>query len=1609
MRNFHIGFLLLVLFVAACVPKHNVVMNAGGIAIGAPLTTVDDGPFRLLYAGPKGPVTKSADITLAFSRSLPHMDAPATVVRDNDNQPVEGTWQWFGESAAIFHPAKDFARATTFRVEPRALTAVDGSKLEPAPPFTFTTERPKMTGASYSYDEKTNQHHVDIAFDQAVSPAAVVAAIRIEDGAGKALPFKMLDESAARGLTMQVDPAIARMEDLVVVATTALRGVEGPLGPEAEARLKLDGVGPFKVKLTCDGDDKVRKCAWNASVGLELTREVTTGDLVRRLEIAPPAKADPDQLKEIRTDTGTWPTNSFNLGAFLGAQPGKKYKVTLKAGLTSNDKQRLSNDQVFEFELGDSPPDLRWRDVTAPFMAVESGRKLLPLVLESTNVPSFDLVSAPFDEKDLGRFMFVPKETAYDALIRAQPNSAIAKVTPKAPKNESTMNSITLAEGRAAGATGAWAVGTHAPGFEDDLHILSITDLGITTKWSPHGALVWVTKLSTAEPVSGATVSLRRIAGGSTSEAFATTTDREGIALIPGDIAATFLHEDEEPNPPAPVLVVKQGTDWTFQRLPELDHGLMFAIGDVFVDRGLYRPGESMMAKGYFRMPGPKGLTNLAGKTVYLEALDNAQHVFSAQTTTLDAFGAFSAEIPIPKSARMGRAMFRARLGTKPPTAKLRSWEYWQAHDSFTIDAFRTPEFKVEAKVERASIVRGESVALTGTGMYLLGAPMTDVAADVTVSRHRTSFTPPGLDGFSTTDDAFAEREKELTNSKLTGKLDPKGHAFFTYPTESTKTAAMPESYSFEVDISDVSKVFSMGDSTSVLVHPSDVYLGIKADLGAPPLVPGKSVRAELVAAGIDGARRALGANVELYQANEKGDPVTTHRTCAVTADSTKTASCALSVTAEGRHWLRATGVDASGRAIATSTAFIVQPKNTKPPPPPPPPLTKPVEPAPTFEEECRLPSRKNDWRDELMIATHGDRPYRVGENAVLCLRTKEKSPNQRALFTLEREGVLRREPVFDFATSESHLLNVPITEELFPEVNIALSEVRGRHSPFPASGHPDSGWPEESSSNQRLSVTVPAKKLSVAIETDKEARPGAEIELRLNVKDGDNRAVNGAQVTLWAIDEGIHLLMPKPVPTPDQLFGTPRGEDVVESDTRKNIFYEHGSGHRTKAPSVRMGATSVSDSKLVGRSVFRPTAFFLPSIVTSANGTATVRAQLPDNLTTWKVFAVTATAGDQFGSGETSFTTNKPLMIRPQLPRFLRTGDRFAGTLMIDSLAKSPIDVALSVRATGVLAATLPAANIHIPAEGHVPVQIPIEAKAVGTGKLVFSVKGPSQQDEVTVDEEVKSIAAMELVAVAADIPSSKSPITVNEPLGDLSKVRPDVGGFDYRLSTTPLVGLATSLNDLVEYPYGCTEQLTSRLVPLIRLRGMANDYGVALPPNIDAAVRSALSSLLTHQRSDGGFGFWRESNKSEAWLTVLALGALQVATEHGYSVPADAVASAQKWLEQPSTLDPAANAMREDLLASLGKPREAELRALAGNPKLPRFARALTAHGRSTAIWRRACWTACSRRRRSAARRSRSSTSPSSSRGAISRRRRARPRSFSARCSPSIRRTRS
>ena len=86
-------------------------------------------------------------------------------------------------------------------------------------------------------------------------------------------------------------------------------------------------------------------------------------------------------------------------------------------------------------------------------------------------------------------------------------------------------------------------------------------------------------------------------------------------------------------------------------------------------------------------------------------------------------------------------------------------------------------------------------------------------------------------------------------------------------------------------------------------------------------------------------------------------------------------------------------------------------------------------------------------------------------------------------------------------------------------------------------------------------------------------------------------------------------------------------------------------------------------------RTDFRETAFFFPELLTERDGSVVLRFTTPDALTRWNLMGLAHTKELQLAQFNKQATTSKPLMVVPNLPRFLRHGDRITLTTKINAI----------------------------------------------------------------------------------------------------------------------------------------------------------------------------------------------------------------------------------------------------------------------------------------------------------------------------------------------------
>lgn len=137
------------------------------------------------------------------------------------------------------------------------------------------------------------------------------------------------------------------------------------------------------------------------------------------------------------------------------------------------------------------------------------------------------------------------------------------------------------------------------------------------------------------------------------------------------------------------------------------------------------------------------------------------------------------------------------------------------------------------------------------------------------------------------------------------------------------------------------------------------------------------------------------------------------------------------------------------------------------------------------------------------------------------------------------------------------------------------------------------------------------------------------------------------------------------------------RGANVIKSLTGEYVA-EDAAAPTVQLRTSKAVVTGINEhsplevAEVELRQDFQETAFFYPQLRTDSSGTVNIKFKIPQSLTKWKFIALANNQDMASGQLERYITTSKPLMVRPNLPRFLRSGDQAELKVTISNLSDS-------------------------------------------------------------------------------------------------------------------------------------------------------------------------------------------------------------------------------------------------------------------------------------------------------------------------------------------------
>jgi hypothetical protein len=332
-------------------------------------------------------------------------------------------------------------------------------------------------------------------------------------------------------------------------------------------------------------------------------------------------------------------------------------------------------------------------------------------------------------------------------------------------------------------------------------------------------------------------------------------------------------------------------------------------------------------------------------------------------------------------------------------------------------------------------------------------------------------------------------------------------------------------------------------------------------------------------------------------------------------------------------------------------------------------------------------------------------------------------------------------------------------------------------------------------------------------------------------------------------------------------------------------------------------------------RENFADTAFWSPTITTDATGKANVTVTLPDNLTTWVLRAVGVDGNTRVGEGTANVVATKPVLIRPVAPRFLVVGDVVELGAVINNNTAAEQTATVTLQAAGVMGEGGREPHPHtvtIPAGGEVRVNWTVTVVDVPQVDLVFAVQNEQYSDASkprlsTAPDgglKVNKWSAPEVVGTAGDLTEegARTEIIALPPQLDTTQ-----GAVTLRLDPSLAASMVAGLDYLEHFPYECAEQLVSRFLPNVLTYRALRDLGLKnakLEEKLPTLVNTALARVYQLQRSDGGWGWWREDSESNPHVSAYVVFGMLKAREAGFAVNDDVLQRGIAFVQ--STLSP-------------------------------------------------------------------------------------------------------
>lgn len=534
---------------------------------------------------------------------------------------------------------------------------------------------------------------------------------------------------------------------------------------------------------------------------------------------------------------------------------------------------------------------------------------------------------------------------------------------------------------------------------------------------------------------------------------------------------------------------------------------------------------------------------------------------------------------------------------------------------------------------------------------------------------------------------------------------------------------------------------------------------------------------------------------------------------------------------------------------------------------------------------EGRGRSAKTDPSGIKMLAFSLDKDsYEIGETATAIIPA---AAGGRALISLENGSTILQREWIEVSGDQDMKYSFKVTPEMAPNVYLHISLLQPHAQTV-------NDLPIRMYGIVPVFVTNKQTILQPQIRIPEVLRPETDFTVSVSEKSGKPMTY-----TLAIVDDGLLDLTNFKTPAPWNNFYAREALGIRTWDMYDDVLGASAGRYNSLFSTGGDEMLKPADAKA---NRFKPVVKFIGPFYLDKGKQKTHTLRLPMYVGSVRTMIVAGQDG-AYGKAEKASFVRTPLMLLSTLPRVLSTQEEILVPVNVFAMEKDVKDVTVSIQTTGsgvqVIDAKQQAVTFNQPGDQLTFFRIKTGSQ---TGKAIIhlTAAGGGKQTKETVEIEVRNPNPAVTLRTAKWIEGGES-VTIPYALNSAAAAN---SSLSLEVSRIPSVDFSRRFDYLYNYQHHCTEQLTSKALPLL----FVTQFKTVEPEEaekIKANVQEGIRQLYARQLPNGGFVYWPGNAAADEWVSSYAGMFLVLAQEKGYAVNPNVLnkwkrfqrAAAQNW----------------------------------------------------------------------------------------------------------------